>query len=298
MQLGFSSFSFKSALDSGRMDMADVVRWIAGVGGEHIELASMTFSPKGQDMFWNFYDQPELLAALTGTAAATGIGLSGICIPANFLVTGSDLTAQIERVKRHVDLCAQLGIRYLRHDVTEWARRTIDIADFEDNFAVLVDSSAEIARYAADKGVVTSIENHGFFMNSSERVRRLIHHVGLDNFRTTIDVGNFLCVDEDPLIATELNLPYASLVHLKDFYIRPRSNPQGEGWLKTTGQNYLLGSVIGYGDMDTRAILGAILAQGYDGYLSIEFEGNEDCLFGCERGLINTRRLLGELPAG
>ena len=45
-------------------------------------------------------------------------------------------------------------------------------------------------------------------------------------------------------------------------------------------------------------LLLAVLAQGwniiggYTGYASIEFEGWEDCLLGCERGIANARRLL------
>ena len=297
MKLGFSSFSFKEKLVSGAMGIGDVVEWIASVGGEHIELASVTFSPPGAESAYELGEQDALLAELQAASQRAGIVVSGICIPANFLDPATR-AAQVERVKRHVDLCAQLGVRYLRHDVTEWSRRAADIADLEEHFPALVAASAEIAAYAASKYIVTSIENHGFFMNSSERVRRLIHHVAMPNFKTTLDVGNFLCVDEDPLIASELNLPETAFVHLKDFYVRSRYRPQGAGWLVTPGRNYLLGSVIGFGDMDIGGILAAILASGYDGFVSIEFEGNEDCLFGCERGLINTREMIAALQAG
>ena len=122
----------------------------------------------------------------------------------------------------------------------------------------------------------------------------MVYEVGAPNFGTTIDVGNFLCVDEDPVIATTLNIGYARYIHLKDFYVRPRTRLPGDGWLRTAGGNYLLGSIIGFGDMDIPGVLGAIAAGGYGGYASIEFEGNEDCLFACRTGLANIRRILAE----
>jgi sugar phosphate isomerase/epimerase len=47
--------------------------------------------------------------------------------------------------------------------------------------------------------------------------------------------------------------------------------------------------------MDTRGILAAIVASGYDGFVSVEFEGNEDCLFACATGLANIRRIVSEI---
>lgn len=38
-------------------------------------------------------------------------------------------------------------------------------------------------------GVTASIEDHGFFMNSSERVKRLLQAVDSPNFKMTLDVG-------------------------------------------------------------------------------------------------------------
>ena len=47
--------------------------------------------------------------------------------------------------------------------------------------------------------------------------------------------------------------------------------------------------------MDMRGVLRAVKESGYDGYVSIEFEGIEDCLLGAERGLANTLRILAEI---
>ena len=293
MKLGFSSFSFSRRMGEGDLSIADVIDWIGDSEGEHMEIATVTFSPRDRDETWNLDDDGDLLDTIRTRSASKGVELSGLCLPADFLVeTSEERQAQVERVKHHVQIADALGIRFLRHDVTAWARAAKDVGEFEAAFPVFVDVCAEIAEFARPYDITTSVENHGFFMNASERVRRLVHAVDSPNFGTTIDVGNFLCVDEDPRIGTSLNLPIASFVHLKDFYVR-RTSP-GEGWLETSGGNHLLGSIIGYGDMDVAGIVEAMVAADYDGYVSIEFEGNEDPLFACAVGATNARRLIAD----
>lgn len=298
MKIGFSTFSFFDRLFDGKTAMEDIVRWIADNGGDHMELATMTFSPRGQDEQWNMDDDVDLLETIERSSREMNVELSGFCIPANFLVPSSvERQQQIERLKHHIRLCDSLGIRYFRHDVVKWKYENNDIAEFERALPVIVDASKEVAQYAATYGITTSVENHGFYMNASERIRRLIYEVDEPNFRTTLDVGNFLCVDEDPLVATEANLPFASFVHLKDFYIRPRSWPLSDGWLTTTGGTRLLGSITGYGDMPLEAILSSLVQSDFSGYVSIEFEGMGDSLIGCAKSLTNVKRLI-ELARG
>jgi hypothetical protein len=174
-------------------------------------------------------NQPALIAAIRDHAGATGVPLSNYAVGADF--RGDDLAGEIARVKQHLDTAHALGIRFFRHDVVAWAWREESQEEFEGIFDRLVQASRELADYAAPLGITTSIENHGFCMNVSERVRRLIVAVDRPNFRTTLDIGNFLCVDEDPVSAVPLNLPYASVVHLKDFY--HRDFLPGDGWLTT-----------------------------------------------------------------
>ncbi len=118
------------------------------------------------------------------------------------------------------------------------------------------------------------MENHGFFINNSERLRHLVYAVDRPNFRMLLDVGNFLCLDEDPLAAVPRSLPMAAVVHLKDFLVR--DDRPGDGWLTTAAGRSILGTIVGHGDLPVRALVGLIAASGFDGPVSIEFEGLED----------------------
>ena len=95
------------------------------------------------------------------------------------------------------------------------------------------------------------------------------------------------------MVAVGNNLPYASIVHLKDFYVRTQD--PGEGFFQSRGGKFLRGAIVGQGDIDMRGVIGAVKTSGYDGFVSIEFEGHEDPLVGCSRGIKNAIRLFDEV---
>jgi L-ribulose-5-phosphate 3-epimerase len=294
MKIGLSSYSFRPLMLDGAMQIEDLFSWIRDHGGEHLELATLSIAPPGEDMNYELGADREGLARLRAASRQTGIPLSGICIAANFIDSDAR-RPQIERVKRYVELCDRLDVRFLRHDVVPWSLRATEASEFEQAFPIIAEACHEIAVQAERLGVTASVEDHGFFMNSSERIKRLIHAVDLPSFKMTLDVGNFLCVDEDPLMGTRAAIKHASFVHLKDFYIR-RTKP-GPGWLETLGGQHIRGSVFGFGDMPVTEILKSVVESGYDGFVSLEYEGNEPTLFGCETGLANARRLFAELAS-
>ncbi|MGP9536679.1 sugar phosphate isomerase/epimerase family protein [Brachybacterium sp. AOP43-C2-M15] len=291
LSFGFSSYSFHAKLSTGEMTLPQVIDWVAASEGEHLELAVL--GDAADSPIPTIASDPAYVDEIRARAESAGVPLSNLAVGANFLTEDeAELEAQIQRVQQYVDLAERLGITRMRHDVV--AHRGLDGDDtplFEQALPSIVAASKRIAQYAATKGITTSLENHGFFVQAADRVRRIIHAVDEPNFRTTLDVGNFVCVDETPEVSVAQNLPYAMVVHFKDFYIRPADADPGEGWFRSRGGRHLRGAVVGNGDIDLRAVARAIRASDFSGYAAIEFEGWEDCLLGCERGLANARRL-------
>lgn len=290
MRVGVSTYSLLNAIKSGEMTVLDVIDWIKENGGEHMEIVPYGFTLE---------DQPELADAVREHAAKVGIALSNYSMPANFVQEGEEaFEAEMNRVKRHVDTVHRLGMKHMRHDVTAFTlpaeKHGIDY--LESNLAQIVEGCRIIADYAAQYGITTTIENHGVSVQASDRVQRVLQAVNRPNFKTTLDIGNFLCVDEQPLVGVARNLPYASLVHVKDFYIRPYDqNPGGGDWFRTSHGNYLRGSIFGQGDIDVRRVLRLIKESGYDGDITLEFEGMEECREATRIGLENLRRIWDEI---
>lgn len=289
MNIGLSTYSLLKAIKSGEMDVLDVVQWIADNGGNHMEIVPYGFT---------LVDNLELADKVRDKAKEVGIELSNYSMPANFVQeTPAEFDEEVARVKEHVDLLERMGIKHMRHDVTAFTvppeKRTI--AYFEDSLPQIIEGSRQIADYAAKFGITTTIENHGMAVQHSDRVQRVVQAVDRPNFKTTLDIGNFMCVDENSVVGVNKNLPFASLIHFKDFYFRHfDENPGGGKWITTANGNYIRGAIVGHGDVEIRKIVKLIKDSGYDGYLTLEFEGMEECKEASKIGMDNIRRFWEE----
>lgn len=290
MKLGISTYCLVDKLRDGEMTVLDVLEWAKEQRCEHVELVPYGYS---------LVDDGELAERVRHKAEQLGLELSNYALPANFAHDADeDFHGEVERLKSHVDLLAAMGIRSMRHDVVLFTipPEEAGIAHFERNLPRIVEGSRLIADYAAERGIATNIENHGWGVQHSDRVQRVIAEVNRPNFRTVLDIGNFLCVDEPPLVGVAKNVPWASIVHVKDFYYRLADQDPGEGkWFRTANGNFLRGSIFGQGDLPVRSLLKLIKRSGYDGYVTLEFEGMEESRQGTAIGLDNVRRLWDEV---
>ncbi|CAM4364681.1 MAG: sugar phosphate isomerase/epimerase [Paenibacillus macerans] len=285
MKLGISSYSLYQAMQMDGMTILEAIDWIAGIGGEHVEIVPLGFDLK---------QTPELIGQIRERAAKAGIAVSNYAIGANFITdTEEAYESEIRRVMREVDIAHALGVKLMRHDVA--SRQDTSIIRFQEDLPRIAEACRRIADYAAQYGITTSLENHGYYVQASDRVQAVLHAVGRPNYKTTLDVGNFVCVDEQPVIAVKKNIAYASMVHVKDFYIRPADRNPGEGWFRSAGGGYLRGAIAGQGDLDLREILRIVKRSGYDGFLSIEYEGMEECRKGTKIAFENVRRIWEEV---
>ncbi len=284
MKVGLSTYSLVKAINAGEMDLLEAIQWIADNGGEHVE-----FCPAG----YSFSETPELIETAVSKAGEVGLDCSSYTIGANFIKdTEEAYRTEIDRVKSEVDIAGKLGVKFMRHDAGGRPIPEATLENFEKDLPRVADACREVAEHAEQYGITTSVENHGYHFQGSERVARLVKAVDRENFRTLIDIGNFLCVDEDPYSAVQNNLPIASFIHMKDFYVR--DSVPCDGFFKSAHGRSLRGAVVGTGDVDVPGIIKLIKESGYDNYISIEFEGWEDCRTGSKIGMANVRKLWDE----
>lgn len=285
MKLGLSTYSLHGQLSSGAMNVVDVIDFAADHGAVHVEIVPLSY---------NLTEQPELIEHIVQRAKERDIEISNYAIGANFLTDSDEAyEKEIQRVMDEVNIAHQLGVKLMRHDVA--SSTDVSIQHFNQQLDRLTSACRRIADHAQQYGITTSVENHGFFIQQADRVQALIQAVDRPNYKTTLDIGNFLCADENPIAAVPQNLPYASMVHVKDFYIRPAYRHPGEGWFTSTAGQYLRGAIIGQGDIDMWEVLRIVKQSGYDGYVSVEFEGLENDLLGARIGLENVQRIWDEV---
>jgi len=247
MKVGLSTYSMVKALRSEELTLAETITWAAEQGAEHVEIVPIGFTMS-----------EKTLSELDEGVATTELRLSNYAISGNFLTDSREaFEEEVLRLQGEVDVAARLGIARMRHDVAWKPAAESSIAIFENALTQLVEGCQRVADYAALKGIVTSVENHGFLVQHSDRVLRLVQAVDRANFQITLDVGNFWCVDEDPYAAVQKCLPYVSMIHIKDFYARRSQQSPGTGWFASAGGRYLRGAMIGHGDLPLQDIFRA-----------------------------------------
>lgn len=285
MKISVSSYSFQQAVVSGRISHFDIIRTAHDMGFEAVEFIDL---PKP-----TYEEQVAYAHELRAEADKYGMTINAYTIGGCFYRESPEANAaEVERLKKQVDIAAILGCSVMRHDAVYSLGKTGTSRSFGLMLPTIADGIRQVTEYAQTKGIKTCVENHGYLAQDSYRVEQLFNAVAHDNFGLLVDVGNFVCADEDNVTAVSRVAPYAIHVHAKDMY---KSTEPLPGYGQTRACNYFKGAIIGEGDVNVEKCLKILHRAGYDGYCSIEFEGSEDCLYGIETGLRNLKGMIERL---
>ncbi|MBR5409414.1 MAG: sugar phosphate isomerase/epimerase [Clostridia bacterium] len=276
MKFSVTSYSYSALVNAGKRREIELIALADEMGFDGIEFAEI--HPEDGENKLSYANR------LRQEAARVGIPIVAYCVGADLL---NDTENEIVRLREEAEVAAALGAPVMRHDATGGYRReTRRQRGFNEALPVLVEACEAVTDHARTLGVRTCVENHGFFMQDSARVMALVGGVADDNFGALVDIGNFLCADEDPAKAVGLLAPYAFHVHCKDFHVKPGTALVPErGFFMTRGGNYLRGAIVGHGDVPVPQCVRLLENAGYDGYYTVEFEGMEDPVVGVGAGL-------------
>ncbi len=172
----------------------------------------------------------------------------------------------IQKTLHQIELAYAMGIPTMRINTGRWrttksfdelmANRGIEPVlegyTEEDGFEWVIDSIGQCLDKAAECGVVLGLENHWGLGRTAQGVKRIVDALNSPWLQVTLDTGNFL---ENPYDQLEALSPQACLMQAKTYY--------GEGkW-------YTL-------DLDYPRIGEIMRKSNYKGYISLEFEGQDD----------------------
>lgn len=183
--------------------------------------------------------------------------------------------AEIKKTIHQIELAYELGIPTMRLNTGRWgtsgsfdelmANRGIEPVlegyTEDDGFNWVIDSIQQCIPVAEKCGVVLGLENHWGMGRTAEGVQRIVKAIDSPWLMVTLDTGNFL---EDPYDQLEMLADQAILMQAKTYY-------GGGKW-------YTL-------DLDYPRIGEIMRNVGYKGYISLEFEGNEDPLIAIPQSL-------------
>ncbi len=328
MNLGISSYCLSRKLYTNEMTLFDIMDWAKEHDCTHFEIVPFGLPLMKED---GKTPNTEFAEQVRDHAEKIGLKLSAFSLNACVIRPADEdetkeekYEKEIARIKDYMNLAHIMGIKKMRHDTCSGQHPLGNNTpeQFEEDFPIFVKAVQELADYAATLGMSTTLENHGLYVNGADRVIRILKAANRPNVGLTVDVGNYLCVDEDPVVSVAKAIKYADMVHLKDFYIRsnermlpqngmyvnfptnmskpaaePKRNAEEEkkkmpsfGYVGTAARNKILrGAIIGQGDMDLWKIIEIIKKSGYEKEISLEFEGMEDCVAGTYYGLETAR---------
>ena len=291
MKLGISVYSISRKIISGELSPGEAVDWLAKTGAEVIEIV-----PFGIDIVEN----KSLAAELKNIALNSGARIANYSLNANFLMIDKQgYDSELERVKRHIGAAEKLEIKTMRIDASGYRRKPEDntIENFMADLPVIAETYDKLCGHARQYDIMVLLENHGFHINGSDRVGIVLDQI--KNISHQLDIGNFLCVDENPEVAVKRLINKAKTIHMKDFYVRDEECDPGDAtqfdcsgaWFRSQHGAYLRGSIFGQGDMKTGKIARLIKQAGFGGDIYLEYEGMEDCFYGTAVGFSNMQKL-------
>lgn len=283
MKIATSTYSFLQLMQRGEMTQFGCIAKAKELGFDGIELVDVERYAKG--------DVVDYAKRLGEEAERLGMPISNFTFGADF-VGGSngDWRAEVERVKKMIDLAKYTGAVSVRHDT---AFEMGEFRSFGQMLSRLAEACREVTEYAAEQGIRTMVENHGRICQDSIRVEELFNAVNHPNFGILADMANFLSVDENPVTAYSRLAPYVTYAHAKDVIVKSGQEPNpGMGFRQSRGGNYLRSTIVGHGNVPVQQCVNILKCVGYDGFLAIEFEGMENALDALQIGLENLRNAI------
>jgi sugar phosphate isomerase/epimerase len=212
-------------------------------------------------------ETPAMLQRIKRRAFLEGLCLMGFSTHQTFLSPDKEVRQKnIDHTIRCLEMAYAMGIPTMRVNTGRWGtsknfdelmkNRGIEppLKGYkdEDGYPWVIDSFEKCLKTAEKCGVTMGLENHWGLGRTPEGVVRIVEAVKSPWLKVTLDTGNFL---EDPYEKLEKIAPYAVLVQTKTY--------QGGGMWYTL-------------DLDYDKIAAMLRRHNYRGWLSLEFEGNED----------------------
>ena len=197
----------------------------------------------------------ERLTDAVARCRAAGIEVPALDSSCRFnLVDAVEREAQIEDLRRWIALAGRLAVPVIRvFGGTDPAGSPL-----EDGTERVAEALARVATEAEVAGVTVALETHDGF-SAASRVAHVLDRVPYVSLGALWDSHHPARMGESPVQVLDLLGGRIAHVHLKD----ARRIGQGDTW-------QLVG--LGEGELPLRAMLDALAARGYDGWLSLEWE--------------------------
>jgi sugar phosphate isomerase/epimerase len=260
MKLAVSSYSFhrfgRGPEADATPDFRSLVDRCADWGLDGLEVLGLHFAST----------DPGELHALKQYAFRRGIPIIAVSAHHNFVTPDlAKRQEEIEKLGRWVDVAYEIGAPAVRAFGGRWATRP-NFSEFmaargeepplpgyteDDGYAWTAGAFRAACDYAGRKGVTLVVENHWGFTGTAAGVLRILRETDSPWLRVVLDTGNFnFCAD-----------PYAEMAALT------------RDTCMVHAKTYVGGGLFYTAELDYPRIFTMLRDAGFQGYVSLEFEG-------------------------
>lgn len=263
MKVSVSMYSLVSIVREENWSVIDFLDYAKSISLDGVELL---------DIFWKDakHNDDEIEEVVTALKERN-LKVSAYDVTNNFVVESNEVRAiEVANVIEAIHVAKKLGTNIVR----VFCGDLHGSLSYEQAQGWIVESLKACAKVAEEEQVYLGIENHGHLAGKSDQVNEIIDQVNSPYVKSTFDTGNFLLVHEQPNDAFDQLKENIVHVHFKDFR-KKEPNENINAYRSIQGEE-LIGTIPGDGDVDLKYIVEGLRTIGYDGWLSLEYEGIEE----------------------
>jgi sugar phosphate isomerase/epimerase len=203
-------------------------------------------------LYWLPSEDPGYLRKLKRLALLHGLPISCVGISTDFCNPDpSERSRMVMTVKKGLNIARELGAPALR----VFGGRLPEGHTEAQAMGWTVEALRECVGYAEEAGVVIAVENHGGITSRADSLISMIRSVGSPWLGVNLDLGNYKDSAYEDIAKT---VPYTVHIHAK---VR----------------------LVGGEKVDYDKVKGLLEDEGYNGFISIEYEEDEDPKVGVQR---------------
>lgn len=255
LMTGCCAYSFRKYLEPGKMTMEDFIR-------KGVELRCQGLDMTG---YWWKSKEPSYLATLRQLAYKSGMPFSGAACGSSMVEADAAKRAKVlEEIKQWVEATELLGASHLRI----FAGKLPAGATVASGLDWCVEIMKPACDYAGKKGITLGVENHDGITQRADACLELMHRVDSPYGGINLDISNFVASsDDDQYRQIESCIPVATHTHIRD----------------TFGDSHR--------PIDLDRVWQLFAKGGFKGYMSVEYEGDEDEMTGVPKIVDRVREL-------
>ena len=240
------------------------------LGFESVEFIDF---PANRPKLYEQFDADVLYAELEKQGMPVG------CFSLGVRLQTGDPQEVLDHVFREIEFAAKLHAPFFHHTVTMDCSPKEGDPSFREMLKKVLPLAEAIANKCAEHGIVCLYEPQGMYFNGKRGLTKFFKAMKkrCPNVAICGDVGNSLDVDENPVKVIRRLAKHVAHVHIKDCRYDVEEGECRVSYKSKKGVN-IQECEIGTGDIDLATCFKYFKKAGYNGRVSVEFNGTDEQL--------------------